>query len=889
MDFTVEQIKKIADFLGLHYIEDSVGNIELNKELEDVLNEYAANRDDFLNGKIELYSPNEVMKIIGNFTLSTFSPTLQKLLPKLKPKTYYKVFRYDKNEVHAFNNLYYRSVDIDDLIKERTPDGFRNILNSLKIYKMLSEYVPDSIVYINRANYYVLKEAFDKLDMNKLKEFTDEHGHRAVTVFVSYTFKNAYPAFVARKLLNLKKVAFNKLLKNEKRILKIVDEDNLLIDKDSIEALISKWKNIKENYISLGELYSENEDEIIKCTSKNNPFYKFCSAIEDRNLFDKYGYIKAEDVFLPRYGNAGFIPKEYKSNAMEDVLSILRNRQLNLTDSTSVSKFKFHYENSCNKNAPKTLERFSTFAINVLSTTESAKSKPFIDLLDIFSSLDKEIHKCDDEDLEEIMSFLDGKVSKRYFCEFITDLQSKITMKAKDKYSYILYKNCDTKKEIIPYTTEQYLRFGFLVLAEDHKWHETYWEKAVSARRYSSVWLYALMHYISAWRKEDIRNIPNPYLPESPKKIIDLIKSKKLPKEYAEQSTFELVSYIKTFNKKPSKTAKHNAPELVLEIPESIKDLLGTLLLLVEAQRQTSPRTKSKTLLAANCHTKKEQYRFFGEEFNEIFKGDYFANLRANKNYEMTVATYGEENLAGSGYILASIARSHKLAQNKPLAETTQIYLEYYYKLDDSETLMRELFERGVCSFAPYLLAKAIKGKGEIQQISPKETTLLIKDSIGLNAHQTETFVGIFDKTIEKVVSDVNSIIKYFNNNANNPRQEIKNMVSNISHNTACGKTDNTNCMILAQGLKCPYPQREHCIGCGHEIYFKSCFNELGNYLHSLKSFAYSSQTKASKYKYAKLVTDVVVPVIKEIQLALKEIYNEDNTAFFKELESLLK
>ena len=154
------------------------------------------------------------------------------------------------------------------------------------------------------------------------------------------------------------------------------------------------------------------------------------------------------------------------------------------------------------------------------------------------------------EDVVEMVKNSPTKDAKEEFTKFLNKLRSQIPT----KYSHIEYDVEHNKKSVnyhIPYTEEQYQRFGFLVLSNSHIWYDEYMEKALAKRRYASVWLYSTLHYIGAWRAGDlIDNLPHPNLRMEPKTFLDKVKSKKLTKEDALDIVEQVNMRIKLWNLK---------------------------------------------------------------------------------------------------------------------------------------------------------------------------------------------------------------------------------------------------------------------------------------------------------------------------------------------------
>lgn len=487
------------------------------------------------------------------------------------------------------------------------------------------------------------------------------------------------------------------------------------------------------------------------------------------------------------------------------------------------------------------------------------------------------------EDVVEMVKNSPTKDAKEEFTKFLNKLRSQIPT----KYSHIEYDVEHNKKSVnyhIPYTEEQYQRFGFLVLSNSHIWYDEYMEKALAKRRYASVWLYSTLHYIGAWRAGDlIDNLPHPNLRMEPKTFLDKVKSKKLTKEDALDIVEQVNMRIKLWNLKPSKTASNSTPSLVMEIPESLYEFLGTLIGICEAHYQLSNARLKRGLITTTATNKEIQQDFFGEEFKEIFGEDSFSNLRAVKNYEIIMSRKAEEKELGTGYMLASIARAHKFKLDKK-AETTMIYLKYYKNMGDAEAIVTELFERGVCSFVPYMLTKIVAGEENILSLTHQERTQKTKEIIGFNSFESEMILQGYDAALERAKTKINEIVQSAVCDGLEPKEIAKDMLLNIIYNEAPSKQGDIPCMLIAQGKNCIYPKRKNCVGCGHEIYLKSCLFELGNRINQAKELAINSKTQASRNKNILMITNVFSPIIAEIFITLKDVYKIENIDNFKKL-----
>lgn len=104
--------------------------------------------------------------------------------------------------------------------------------------------------------------------------------------------------------------------------------------------------------------------------------------------------------------------------------------------------------------------------------------------------------------------------------------------------------------------------------------------------------------------------------------------------------------------------------------------------------------------------------RFFGEDFVRASGYRKFKSRRANKSYLQGIEAVADD-IAGNpkGYMLASLARSHKGGIGK-LSEITDVYLrDAKFTGEDPAFVLKEMFERGIFGFIPCMLLEMYEGK----------------------------------------------------------------------------------------------------------------------------------------------------------------------------------
>lgn len=789
--------------------------------------------------------------------------------------------------------------DYIDCDRFYTMKEFKNIITN-KGVKQCEFNVRSLKDAMNDYNSKLSESIFVKLSCRKIlifKEFVDSMDWEFFKLLQkNTTVKNIYKtvienhfegyisAYTATAILGYNRT-------NSRPLQKVIEEDNSIfttIKKDGIRKVktedVIRWLEFKNSFITLGEIYTSVVEEMGKENKGSETFYlKNKRNMIDSGLFNKYNAISQKETpFRTKNPNELYINIKYKREVYEQIKQQLSH---NMVEAFGSKKDKFNYRLNqiIPKNNKVTLSEFSKFAISRISELACARVGSYIDILDRIECLNKEIMLFTTEEVVEITDSLYSKDAKEEFTKFLNKLKSQ----RPTKYSQIEYDTRHNKKSADynkPYTEEQYQRFGFLVLSNSHIWYDEYIEKALEKRAYASTWLYAALHYISAWRAGDLlEKFPRPNLRVKPKAFLEKVKSKRLTKEEALDIVEQINMRLGLWNLRPSKTASNTAPNLVIEIPESLFEFIGTLIGIAEAHYQLSKHTGKKGIISKEAQDRNIQVEFFGQEFIEIFGESSFSNLRAVKNYEIIMARKADEKDLGTGYMLASIARAHKFKLDKK-AETTMVYLKYYKDMEDAEIIVSELFERGVCSFVPYMLTKIVAGEENVLNLSYKERTKKIKETIDMDALESEMVIQGYNSALDKAKNDIKEIVQSAVCNGLEPKEIAKNILLNIIYNEASSKQGDLPCMMIAQGKQCIYPKRENCVGCGHEIYLKSCLFELGDRIQKAKQQALISKTQASKNKNIFMIKNVLSPIVAEIFITLKDVYKIENIDEFKNL-----
>lgn len=501
--------------------------------------------------------------------------------------------------------------------------------------------------------------------------------------------------------------------------------------------------------------------------------------------------------------------------------------------------------------------------------------------------LEKELYLYSNKEAQELISkvnpLVKSKVAKKFLLRLLN--YTKDNNDCNFDHHFVFEDNNIVPSDTTPYTMEQMGRLAILVFNETHPSFKKRLKDAIRNRGNAGAWLYVALHYVCSWRRSDMTHtLPRITLPTKDyNEYFNLLKKEGINDDMAHSITKELEDMVSVLNLQPKKTEERTNQELILDIPEGARRIIGTLLGLCEAHVQKyEHENPGETInyIPENSKTAAPFIRLFGDEYIDIFGKSIFNNIKANRFYLINIVEIAENEGIGTGYIIASLARAHKFTLDEK-SNTTQIYLRYFKDLTDNDILLRELFERGVCSFMPYLALKMASGEENIKSLSLNEQTNLIKklpEPIVIEDSLKE-----LSDVLDICKDNLNKLIQIFGEKDNiNWNDEVKTFVTNLAGKGSNGKTKGTKCILRALGKECNNMYRDNCIGCGEEIYLKSTFQALGEKVRFFREKMISAQTKASAAKYKFILEKVMNPIVKNIRVCLKEIYGVNDMYTFK-------
>jgi len=215
--------------------------------------------------------------------------------------------------------------------------------------------------------------------------------------------------------------------------------------------------------------------------------------------------------------------------------------------------------------------------------------------------------------------------------------------------------------------------------------------------------------------------------------------------------------------------------------------------------------------------------------------------------------------------MLAALARSHKGGLGR-LPETTEIYLkDANFSGYTPEFIAKEMFERGVFSFIPYLMLEMYSGEA-YKKLHISSQTRLIAD-MGIKSSGLENMT----KTVEASLSKARNIISKIMNHPEDIRGTTAEILQNIASGNAASKQEGCMCLLTAANFSCIYPDRGCCVGCGYEIYTKAILQSLiREYRRLIEKKKNSSDEESARC--SKILKSAIMPAIIEIIVSIRNI-----------------
>ncbi len=319
----------------------------------------------------------------------------------------------------------------------------------------------------------------------------------------------------------------------------------------------------------------------------------------------------------------------------------------------------------------------------------------------------------------------------------------------------------------IAYTEKQWIDFAQILFPKIDD--EGFRRNLALSRGKSMAWAYCAIHYIVAWRTDDICNIPSPNLSvigfSSGKAFLEHIKNGgTFSYEMGDAICYSVFIKINGYGKD---AGKNNKP-LVFVVDDTMVGYIGFLLAVCEAHRQVIYTQKNKDterIITKDFGRPRVHIKYFGDSYTAIFGDEGFLNLRAVKTLMRLLKKEGEKDSPAMGLFLPAAARPHAGTLGIPSNVTADPYLlgGLMSKDNDLNNITLNLIRRGVMSFAPYKILFAINNN--FVNIDMEQQTQMI-ENLGLKASQIESISKAIIYTKNTIDSLISSVIKGERNTA---------------------------------------------------------------------------------------------------------------------------
>ena len=510
------------------------------------------------------------------------------------------------------------------------------------------------------------------------------------------------------------------------------------------------------------------------------------------------------------------------------------------------------------KTFPQTSQRFRRY----MASEGKGNDRSTWKVLDFMAaSLKKELDEYSEEEIKELTASAYSVIKMKELSLFHAFLSYGGEGKPYTDWNYQFKSHQLVKADNTAYAIKDFALMAYIVLNQD-AWSENHLvEKALDNRRYAELWMFSALHFICALRTTDIVRLPVPALPYDAETIREKIREGSFSDADAYGIAFELQFRCRMRSSRPHKTLKKGiSPEIKLFIPESLHVPLGFIMAIA-----LSFRSEDDPFVSTDF-TLQDIIRFFGEDFVRASGYRKFKSRRANKSYLQGIEAVADD-IAGNpkGYMLASLARSHKGGIGK-LSEITDVYLrDAKFTGEDPAFVLKEMFERGIFGFIPCMLLEMYEGKS-YQSLSVREQTAVIQ-ALGMDAWQIESVALSLTMSYQQAGEIVKSTLLEAGG-----EHCLEKTLQNLASGWAVSKGSEFMCLRRAAGLECLTQGSASCLGCGYEIYTKTAMEMLvREYIRMNRLIRESENSNRIK----DILKKFIIPSILQIFQSIAVLYPE--------------
>lgn len=812
-ELELECKKNISELTGYDSIDEIYNrcNIDKNFIADGITCDYIKNYK-LINSKYYIHE-SEISVLESDYLYKSTNYSGVELMEKFKLTL--NQFKYNKEFIcKCFQNkiirksTYFNKTEVDNFFENNNdlPNDFLLYINNMKI----NDTKQNNIKRINISKSH--ESAIITIDDN-------------IYYTVNY-IESTYKEFRG-KLKNTFNKFESSILVNNKRYISKLEIDSILNplrDSFPIEDIYNK---LKEKFKIEGS--SLSNDYIRKYLNTNEYF-----------IFDKIGI---------KHIRVKAIDKDKKINEIVDKVSddyIFRNTK------NPYERYNLLIKNINDVYLKKYCFTIQTYGEMVLEKLNNSNQTNIINYVNyLFNSLNRLLNliECEFINIKEdnIPNLLKDDLlsanDRLNITQYINYLKLKYPAECKFKKTYNSYIQSKERKDDDIYTENEWSNYlSYLTNIDIHI------EKAFNDFIYARTWLYAILHFSLAWRKEDILNI----------QMLDFLDVSKYDLEWFKENTFTLTEAQTVINDikrvldgtvtLKTGAIKHFIIYNNLIVPTAIAFII------TENHRY---KNNFKTLFNIKSNMNKS-------DFSKIFDNnlDGFQNRKANRtllSYIYSTATK-MEGYTDISYSMATYARSH-IVNNSGVSETTAQYISAINKDGQVLDVSKQLFRRGIFGW----LYKTILDLSYENKYEDMEAMTIaietLKDNLDINSMEGLSYY---------LQNEAKSRAEIINTLLNSSKIELKELINNLIQGNLVSKEQDTYCINTKN---CPYPLETKCYCCKYSIPTNYTLLIIGEELKTLitKLESTSNDDTFNRRKYTYQIVKLLV-VLKEAKTEFDKI-----------------
>lgn len=408
-------------------------------------------------------------------------------------------------------------------------------------------------------------------------------------------------------------------------------------------------------------------------------------------------------------------------------------------------------------------------------------------------------------------------------------------------------------------------------------------EKACENELAAHALAYLCTHLVSALRDTDLARLPHPVLPCPPADFLANAAGGTVPPETCSQALKAMMSRLGYLHMKPHKVQRHQGIEdIFISIPQSLEVHFGLIFLICEAHFQINHAGEDGPLFR-KVTAYKQIRSCLGENVGALFLERDASPIALSKSYLQLMELEGAGNgmKALNGYMLASLARSHKGGPDG-FAVTTAVYLrDFGLGIVSPETTAKAMFDRGILSCLPSMLLDLVTG-GTYRTLDFSQQTMMLSE-LGLTPLEVESAMELFLEARARSKEALKAVFSAFS--AEDSKTAAANALNRIAGYQAAGKEPDTLCLMTALGKTCQDPAGTNCILCPYRICTRATVYHAAGELHRLLRLSRQAATPGEQKKYRLLAQQCLLPAIQMTADIAAQTYGEESS---RQLLSLL-